>query len=127
QVTMDGSIDLRGTSGDDGGIAGTVTGSIDFSKDLQIIYPDRFDPTNCSTADNSDTRLGFGVYGSFSLKMGGNFTTQVNSEGFTGSIKTYVNGSSRVSVKWPCLATCVDCVRSSNVNVNGDMEMSYDG
>jgi hypothetical protein len=127
QVTMDGSLDLRGTSGNDEGIAGTVTGAIDFSKELQIIYPERFDPTNCLTADHSDTRLGFGIHGYFSLKMGGSFTTQVNSEGFTGSITTYVNGVSRVSVKWPCIATCVDCVRSSNVNVNGEMELSYDG
>ncbi len=127
QVTMNGSIDLRGAAGDDEGITGTVTGAIDYSKEMQIIYPERFDPANCVTADNSDTRLGFGIHGYFSLKMGGSFNTQVNSEGFTGTIKTHVNGISRVSVKWPCIATCVDCVRSTNVNVDGDMEMSYDG
>lgn len=127
QVTMNGSFDLRGASGDDEGITGTVSGSIDYSKEIQLIYPERFDPTNCVTADNSDSKLGFGIHGYFSLKMGGSFNTQVHSEGFTGTIKTNVNGASRVSVKWPCIVTCVDCVRFTNVNVNGDMEMSYDG
>ncbi|MBO9703532.1 MAG: hypothetical protein J7604_25210 [Sporocytophaga sp.] len=127
QVTMNGSFDLRGASGDNEGITGTVSGNIDYAKELQIIYPEKFDGTNCVTADQTDSKLGFGIYGYFNLKMGGSFNTQVHSEGFTGTIKTYVNGVSRVSVKWPCIATCVDCVRSTNVNVNGDMEMSYDG
>ncbi len=127
EVTMTGSFDLRGAAGDDGGIAGTVAGTIDYSKDIKIIYPDKFDGTNCVTADHTDSKLGFGIYGQFSLKLGGSFNTQVNPEGFNGTIKTYVNGASRVSVKWPCIATCVDCVRFTNVNVNGDMEMSYDG
>jgi len=127
QVTMQGSIDLRGASGNDIGITGTVSGSIDYQKEVTIIYPAKFDGTNCVTADNTDTRLGFGISGYLNIKMGGSFNTQVDSEGFTGIIKTHVNGTSRVSVKWPCIATCIDCVRFTNVNVDGDMEMSYDG
>ena len=127
QVTMQGSIDLRGASGNDAGITGTVSGRIDYQKEVTIIYPAKFDGTNCVTADNTDTRLGFGISGYLNIKMGGSFNTQVDSEGFTGIIKTHVNGTSRVSVKWPCIATCIDCVRFTNVNVDGDMEMSYDG
>lgn len=117
------SLNLKGSGQD--GLSGTATGSLSSTHNVSISYPKNFDPNNCSTADNSDNALGFGIKGEFNVNLSGAFSVEIDQNGFVGSITANVEGGSTITVKWPCIATCSVCTKTALVKASGSMEVRY--
>jgi hypothetical protein len=123
-VDIKAGINVSGPLTSPSSVSGNLFGSFDYEAQFNYTYPDGFDSSSCSTADDSDTWYGFGVDGQLTIKLNGALNASFNSEGFTGSIRASVGGSSTVRVKWPCVFCGDDCVSIYTVSASGTVEIS---
>jgi len=103
------------------GMTGSLNGNIQAAIDHEISYPDGFNSSSCSLADDTDNWCGFGFKGGYDIDVSGGINIRLKESGVSGSFSVQTSFSGYVKVKWPCYPWGCgdDCVDNYNMSANG--------